>query len=334
VPTLSALVLTGAFGRGEGTVEQRSEGWKPVNDYDLIVVGSDEAGLSDLSCELAREFDLDFVDLVARKALERASPPSQLDFDLRHGSRVLWGEEAVLEAMAPYAPEEIPSHEGAYLLGNRLGGLLLGVSGWSKPPTKERFLRHQFAKVLIALADAWLMRVSDYHASYEIRRIRFGALARAAGFSETLVSRIDEAFQFKLRSRSLALGTSDANVVAECIDGLREFWEIAGWDALGAGFQSVLEHSLRAHVFASERWLAEARSLGLQPLLPAGCDGFPLVFAVYRAMVAVLSAWSDSESARRQLVADALGNRWRVHESIDDASLPRILAEVWLALFH
>ena len=53
---LSAVLLAGGFGRGEGTIVQTTEGYRPINDYDMIVVVPDRKNLPAQLLEALPEF--------------------------------------------------------------------------------------------------------------------------------------------------------------------------------------------------------------------------------------------------------------------------------------
>ena len=62
-PSVETIVVTGGFGRGEGTPVVRDGVRAPANDYDLLATGHGAPALDGMGDALAREFGMDFVDL-------------------------------------------------------------------------------------------------------------------------------------------------------------------------------------------------------------------------------------------------------------------------------
>ncbi|HWH09433.1 MAG TPA: hypothetical protein VNX21_09555, partial [Candidatus Thermoplasmatota archaeon] len=116
-PRLDALVLTGGFSRGEGTVRDG----RPVNDYDLVAVrrawGGD-ALYRELGHRLGREVGIE-VDLlpVARARLPHVGR-KLFWLDARLGGRVILGDPRALDRIPAFGPADLPRSEAARLLGN------------------------------------------------------------------------------------------------------------------------------------------------------------------------------------------------------------------------
>lgn len=332
-PETRAVLVYGSFGRGEGTVVSDEQGVRAVNDYDLLAIGAPSGSLDGLGPELAREFRIDFVDAGACRELASATNPTQLEFDIRYGSTLAWGDLSVLNDLRHYAPAEVERSEGTFLFCNRLGGLLLGLADVAeRRHDATRFLTHQVAKIYIAAADAWLLSIGDYHASYEVRRRRFASLAPAASFSPQVVGRIDGAFNFKLRSQAFDLG--DVNqAVMEVRQLMTELVRAMAWGADLSALWRELAVAARIHVLPSERWLAESRRFGLAAKLPAGSEGLPLVVALYRSIVALLFSWTDEACVRRDAVAASLSPAWDLSDECKTTELPRAIGTVWYSVF-
>ena len=211
----TAVVVTGGFGRGEGTPARDGASVRPANDYDILVVGAQGAELAGLGDRLASDFGMDFVDIFGGPSLTPGAVTRLSDFDLRYGGRVLWGDPAIVERIGSPAPAELDLVEAAFLVGNRTGGMLLGWTGQTAVPGDERaFLSRQTSKFLIAIADAWLISIGDYTVSYGARQRRFHDLGTAAGFSGATMAAIDAAFSAKLGTCDGALPTSPSIIVA------------------------------------------------------------------------------------------------------------------------
>lgn len=149
-PRLRALVLTGGFARGEGTVL----GGRPQNDYDLVAVrgiGPPRASYARMQDRLERRLGL-HLDLCPVPAWRlRWAAPTIFWYETALRGRVLWGED-VLPRIPVRTPEDLDPTEGLRMLVNRAAGLLLA--------TRSRDALHrriQAAKALLAAADVHLL---------------------------------------------------------------------------------------------------------------------------------------------------------------------------------
>jgi len=159
-PHLVALVLTGGFSRGEGTVRDGA----PINDYDLVAVRSRPGGdarMQALGNRLSDEIGLE-VDLlpVWRARLPRVGR-KLFWLDLRLGGRVLDGDPSVLASLPQLSPGDLDPVEGARLLGNRAAGLILALPAPSELPD-ARLVAIQSAKAVLAAMDATLLHEGLY----------------------------------------------------------------------------------------------------------------------------------------------------------------------------
>lgn len=181
-PYCIAGILLGGYGRGEGTPFIHPDGSQsPFNDYDLVVVvetldASVRQRFKSLEKQLSSELGLP-VDLYPyhRDGLP-ACEFSLLNYELKYGHKVVWGEAPILEAMPDYAPDAIPLSEGSRLLLNR-GKLLLDIKlrlSSPEPLSDEeriRFLKF-ISKVWLALGDCTLLAGRTYDLSYSVKRER------------------------------------------------------------------------------------------------------------------------------------------------------------------
>jgi hypothetical protein len=201
VPEATAVVLTGSFGRDEGGVLRDPDGRiRPLNDYDVLVLAPDAQParvnrLHALGRALAGEFGIDFVHFSLWPNLAPAQHITIGNFDLRYGSRVLWGPPDLLATLPRFAAADIPLFEGLLLLYNRLGGLL---SGLGQPRGTDAYLRNQIMKGRMALGDWHLIRARAYDASYATRRERFSWLAGGLALDADGRRAVADGYTFKL----------------------------------------------------------------------------------------------------------------------------------------
>jgi len=132
---LISVVLSGGYGRGEGSILFRGDVAFPVNDIDLVLVTRvpiDRNLLKQLRLDAAKivkpdtqylhgrytqiDFHVDILPLTERDLPKLG--PSQLNYDLKYGSMVIYGKQ-VLSQIPAFKSEEIPITDGVVLLCNR-----------------------------------------------------------------------------------------------------------------------------------------------------------------------------------------------------------------------
>ena len=203
VPDLEALVLVGAFGRGEGSVVADDAGLRPLNDYDLVLVhraGAPPGDLAPVRVALAAELGFEHVDveLVDAGQLDRL-PPTMHAFDLKAGGRVIAGDPRVLERIPAIAPEQVGLGAARLLLFNRLTCLLQAITAddlSSEPaPARRLPMAYMAHKVMLSVATAKLARAGQHAAHYAERARRFAALYHG---QPDLVRLVEASTRFKL----------------------------------------------------------------------------------------------------------------------------------------
>lgn len=160
-----AIYLTGSFGRGEGSVRFDGIRWRGVNDYDLLVVLSqqtdDDMRLRALGRELAGTLKIDFVDLgsISRGSL-RSLPVTIQNYDLKYASLLITGRDVRAE-IPDFNHADIPAFEFARLLCNRTAGLLTANLPERQDSTDYR--TRQFVKACLAVGDVAVYLRRGYH---------------------------------------------------------------------------------------------------------------------------------------------------------------------------
>ena len=159
-PHLDALVLTGGFSRGEGTVHDG----EPVNDYDLVAFRRRPGGARAyraLGHALTRELGIEVDLLPVWRARVPRLAPKLFWLDLRLGGRVLIGGARALARVPEYSARDLPLSEVARLLGNRAAGLLLALPAHGEPA--DPAMRDlQATKAALAAMDASLIARGAY----------------------------------------------------------------------------------------------------------------------------------------------------------------------------
>jgi hypothetical protein len=172
---ISALVLAGGYGRGEGGYRRSGPVMVPYNDYDyfLVVNGVSAAARKDLDIalhgtaeRLGREFGLE-VDFAVLESERLARLPVCLMYsELKWRHRVLLGDPRALDAVQSPPPADLPLAEFSRMMLNRGALLLMNAreleEGAVRARSSERFLRY-FSKGMLAAGDARLAAAGRYH---------------------------------------------------------------------------------------------------------------------------------------------------------------------------
>ena len=203
-PNITALILTGGFGRGEGSLLWQNGLPKPINDYDIVVLFKkkiDRNALRTQSVILAKQLAIRFVDLLPiNEAQTPHLPYTQFNYDLSQGNYTFYGDPQLLSRLPTWDSAQMPLSQGKKILFNRLVSLLEGYSTrfLIEPPTDQEafFLANQCSKAILACVDALLMLKGHYHYSYQQRYINFSQDYTHDPESIRLVKR---AVEFKLR---------------------------------------------------------------------------------------------------------------------------------------
>jgi hypothetical protein len=197
---LTAIVLGGGYGRGEGGVLKTEAGDQPYNDLEFYVFVRGNRLLQERRYgrkleELGESLSLDTGLHVEFKidCLERwkQNPPSMFSYDLVCGHQVIFGPESIFRGCEHHleAPA-IPLSEATRLLFNRCSGLLLAREMLQKKAlTREEtdFVGRNLAKAQLSLGDALLTAFGQYHWSVQERH------RRLAGFGmDTLLPWLPE----------------------------------------------------------------------------------------------------------------------------------------------
>lgn len=211
IPQARSIYVTGGFGRGEGTVRRTDTGYTAVNDYDIGIISPVPVTVDTkaLGRRLATRLNLDYVDINLTGPFGTHWENSQLNFDIRHGSQVLWGDPDELLQLPEYDAIHIPVTDGFKLIFNRLAGILttpLEHHGQQLhvPPEKELYFSYQIIKTLIGLGDSLLIAWGAYDVSYAKKKDRLKELLRGhAEFSPADIDRILYGYAAKLTADSI-----------------------------------------------------------------------------------------------------------------------------------
>lgn len=184
-PAFRALVLIGGYGRGEGTPLVVDGMQVPFNDYDLVVISKPmghrekvavQADLRRLEAQLSGELKLPVDLCLYPENVLRQAEFSLLNYEMRYGHRVVWGEQDIVSLMPEYPHGAVPLSEGTRLLLNR-GKLLLDIRRALRtgaeftPDERIRYIKFMF-KTLLAFGDCTLLVRREYDLLYAVKKER------------------------------------------------------------------------------------------------------------------------------------------------------------------
>lgn len=184
---ITALVLGGGYGRGEGGIYVVNDEERVYNDYDFFVVvpfksrrrrnwvSSRLRGVKE-HVEPGCGIHVDFSPPMPLKELPRL--PYELMFmEAKAGHHVVYGPEKVFETLPEYDMQRPPLDEGARLFMNRGVGLLLARGLMRKGLPLEQdgheFVVRNLYKAMMAMGDSVLIVNGAYSPSYVERLRRF-----------------------------------------------------------------------------------------------------------------------------------------------------------------
>jgi len=194
---LEAIILSGGFGRGEGSVEILEGNLRILNDFDIYLVTKKQ--LSDRFLEelgkkcsemigkggleypenyrLKFDFDVFFnIDLrcLTIKKLKYL-PPMVRYFEMKNSTTLLWGKD-VRQLISEIKPEDLPFPEGIRLLSNRMMNIFLSMKPeyLEKQPSHDEIgiINYYICKGYLACCEALLLCAGEFRETYEKRSER------------------------------------------------------------------------------------------------------------------------------------------------------------------
>lgn len=220
LPRLRSVLLTGGFGRGEGSIRLDKDGRaQPVKDFDFHLIFTGEVPLQDVAdvetritariggAERRYKYSRFTVDLNASTTGRMNLAPDITTIDPKFGSQVLWGEDVRGEIRHELG--DVPERSGLHVLlqkGLSLVGQMspdVRAGRWPNAEAAELF-EYEVNKVFVEIGTALAIKARAYDCSYAARgRWIVGAYAGAfpdlAARRPQLASQVGAATERKLR---------------------------------------------------------------------------------------------------------------------------------------
>jgi hypothetical protein len=224
--TLVAIVLTGSFARGEGSVLAVGDRLKVLGDIEFFVVLARPLDYRRLRAEMASwgplaaatvggdrvQADVEFGP-VHVGYLERRARPSIFVYDLRHHGKVLWGPPDLLRAMPEIRADAIPREDALRLLLNRTIEQLDAYDRTARCDGDGALdVAYQSVKVVLDLAGSALAFSGRHRASYAERP---AGLARLVSETPSLARRLPSDFERDLADAARVKLTPDEGDFAD-----------------------------------------------------------------------------------------------------------------------
>jgi hypothetical protein len=175
-----SIINYGSYGRFEGAFYYSKGEVFPYNDYDIMIVVSakvENSKISELKKTLNTKISIQWLDISQIGVKELSSLPiSIFNYDLKYGSKVIYGNYDILDNIPAFQSSMIPLKEIETLYFTRLWTLLgsFEVDAFSNGIKGEssRFFRYQLSKAVFAIIDVLLIQNGNYHHLYKMRVIK------------------------------------------------------------------------------------------------------------------------------------------------------------------
>lgn len=216
------VIITGSFGRYEGTFKRIKKNYKLLNDIDLLIISSSKnlIAIKTIKDQLKKVLDIPHVDIecISFRSLKnklKKNITSISKYDFFNGSRVLYQKKALPEFLVSH--KNIPISEFSRLIINRIVGLLDGL--YYKRNKKYIYIYVQISKLLISFGDFILFTEHKFYSSSYLERYeKFKEISKNSDLDKLILL----GYEFKLCPRLLNIYEFDyfVNDYLEIIKGL------------------------------------------------------------------------------------------------------------------
>lgn len=179
-----SVILSGSFGRGEGTVLCQNGDVNIISDFEIGVISRKYYKrflCSKISQKISRKLNIGLTlnfylpSRFTKNKVANLSGRMQYltidQYELRYCSKLLYGKDYINE-MKNYSPENIPIWEGLRLIFNRIAELLEYFPP-GEDKSKEYLLKKWIYKTILACSDALLISLGKHHFLCTVRLRNF-----------------------------------------------------------------------------------------------------------------------------------------------------------------
>jgi hypothetical protein len=172
---VNSIILYGGYGRGEGAWVKTADSYDPFNDYDILVVLNDRnknpttKQISLVKNNILRKINIQWIDLTFIKLKDFVGNKNKsiFQYDLKHGSKVIYGNSSILNQINNFGSSDIKLMEGKLLFLTRLWPFIGGVDfARDLNHSDALFFRYQMSKAILASIDMILLMKGCYVSSY------------------------------------------------------------------------------------------------------------------------------------------------------------------------
>jgi hypothetical protein len=268
----TAILLTGSFARGEGSILQYGNQLKMLSDMEFLVVCPPRAEVERVQ-QAVNQKAQQLCGWLASRAVEceiecsavshdylNCLRPAIFNYELLTHAQTVWGDDKILAAARRFPASEIPRWDAWRLLNNRILEQLQWVS--ISPKWRPRELQaalYHVLKCYLDMATTILIFAGQYRSRYGRRVDALEAWARTASkegvtFANELAARVSSCTAFKLHPdfRTFPLGVDlsqepeqlNAEVrrtIVELVQIFHQVWRWAGNAFVGSKGLSLEE---------------------------------------------------------------------------------------------
>lgn len=174
-----AIIIYGSYGRNEGAWILDQNNLLPYNDFDIVIVDdtTDNSNYNrNLTESLKKKLNVEWIDLqvLNKKKLKSLSKRTIFNYDLKYGSKVIYGDERILELIPINQKSKINVKDLEVLFNTRLWTFYGSKLTLKKLDAKKsRFFKYQMSKAVLASIESYLIRNNYYNCSYKLKVKKF-----------------------------------------------------------------------------------------------------------------------------------------------------------------
>jgi hypothetical protein len=246
-----SIYLVGGFGRGEGGVILENGKYRPINDYDIIVLVKKKEISPDKKRELENNINNNVsvkqVDIAYLKWYKFLQPSTSISrYEINKGHIPLYERFKIPIFYIP--PNYIPLIEGLKYFRTRGGGLLISrllLNGFGeiKIDNRKELIFLELNKIAILLGDIELIKYRKYNYSYLKRSKIWFELKLDKIFDKKITNLYLDAINYKLKPYKINYSLEELNFMWNKLATLfiQKFLEFENY-RLNRHYHSILDY--------------------------------------------------------------------------------------------